>query len=45
MPTVNLGDLYAVPTDQVKDLKSLMTLFDSEVVYRSPDSSVITPAH
>src|SRR5580704_240320 len=38
-------DLYAVPTDQVKDLKCLMTLFDGEVVYSSPDSSVITPAH
>jgi predicted amidohydrolase YtcJ len=37
-------DLYAVPTDQVKDLKCLMTLFDGEVVYSSPDSSVITPA-
>ena len=38
-------DLYAVPTDQVKDLKCLMTLFDGEVVYSSPDSSVIAPAH
>jgi len=35
-------DLYAVPTDQVKDLKCLMTLFDGEVVYSSPDSSGIT---
>ncbi|MGA8441912.1 MAG: amidohydrolase [Candidatus Sulfotelmatobacter sp.] len=38
-------DLYAVPTDQVKDLKCLMTLFDGEVVYSSPDSSVITTVH
>jgi predicted amidohydrolase YtcJ len=38
-------DLYAVPTDQVKDLKCLMTLFDGEVVYSSPDSSVLTTVH
>ena len=38
-------DLYSVPTDQVKDLKCLMTLFDGEVVYSSPDSSVITTVH
>jgi predicted amidohydrolase YtcJ len=38
-------DLYAVPTDQVKDLKCLMTLFDGEVVYASPDSSAITAVH
>ncbi|HET7208487.1 MAG TPA: amidohydrolase [Terriglobales bacterium] len=35
-------DLYAIPTDQIKDLKCLMTLFDGEVVYTSPDWSVIT---
>jgi predicted amidohydrolase YtcJ len=35
-------DLYAVPIDEVKNLKCLMTSFDSEVVYTSPDSSVIT---
>ena len=29
-------DLYAVPTDQIKDLKCLMTLLDGEVVYTSP---------
>jgi predicted amidohydrolase YtcJ len=33
-------DLYTIPTDQIKDLKCLMTLLDGEVVYRSPDSSV-----
>jgi len=38
-------DLYAIPIDEVKNLKCLMTLFDGEVVYSSPDSSVITPAH
>jgi predicted amidohydrolase YtcJ len=38
-------DLYAVPIDEVKNLKCLMTLFDGEVVYRSPDSSVITTVH
>ena len=37
-------DLYAVPIDEVKNLKCLMTLFDGEVVYNSPDSPVITPA-
>jgi predicted amidohydrolase YtcJ len=30
-------DLYSVPIDQVKDLKCLMTLFDGEVVYTSPE--------
>lgn len=38
-------DLYAIPIEEVKNLKCLMTLFDGEVVYSSPDSSVITPAH
>jgi predicted amidohydrolase YtcJ len=33
-------DLYAIATDQVKDLKCLMTLLDGEVVYASPDSPV-----
>lgn len=33
-------DLYAVPTDQIKDMKCLMTIFDGEVVYTSPDSPV-----
>ena len=38
-------DLYAIPIDEVKNLKCLMTLFDGEVVYSSPDSSLMTPAH
>jgi predicted amidohydrolase YtcJ len=33
-------DLYAIPTDQIKDLKCLMTLFDGEVVYTAPQSPV-----
>ena len=33
-------DLYAVPTEQIKDLKCLMTLFDGEVVYSASDSPV-----
>jgi predicted amidohydrolase YtcJ len=33
-------DLYTVPTDQIKDLKCVMTLLDGEVVYTSPDSPV-----
>jgi predicted amidohydrolase YtcJ len=33
-------DLYAIATDQVKDLKCLMTLLDGEVVYASPDSPI-----
>jgi predicted amidohydrolase YtcJ len=33
-------DLYAIATDQVKDLKCLMTLLEGEVVYASPDSPV-----
>ena len=35
-------DLYAIPADQIKDLKCLMTLLDGEVVYSSPDSPVTT---
>ena len=30
-------DLYSVPIDQIKELKCLMTLFDGEVVYTSPE--------
>ncbi len=37
-------DLYAVPTDQIKDLKCLMTLLDGEVVYTSPGSPVTASA-
>lgn len=33
-------DLYAVPTDQIKDMKCLMTLIDGEVVYSAAGSSV-----
>src|SRR6516165_9593191 len=35
-------DLYAIPSDQVKELKCLMTLVDGEMVYSSPDSPVTT---
>src|SRR5579871_442582 len=35
-------DLYKVPTDQIKDLKCLMTLLDGEVVYSSPHSPITT---
>lgn len=33
-------DLYSVLTDQIKDMKCLMTLLDGEVVYRAPESPV-----
>ena len=37
-------DLYSVPTDQIEDMKCLMTLLDGEVVYRAegslPETSV-----
>ena len=33
-------DLYAVPADQIKDMKCLMTLVDGEVVYSASGSSV-----
>ena len=35
-------DLYTVPTDQIKDLKCLMTLFAGEVVYTAPRSAITT---
>jgi predicted amidohydrolase YtcJ len=31
-------DLYSVPTDQIKDMKCLLTLFDGEVVYHEKES-------
>jgi predicted amidohydrolase YtcJ len=33
-------DLYAVPADQLKDIKCLMTLLDGEIVYSAPNSPV-----
>jgi predicted amidohydrolase YtcJ len=38
-------DLYDLSTDQIKDLKCLMTLFEGEVVYTSPDFSARTVSH
>ncbi|HKU25069.1 MAG TPA: amidohydrolase [Candidatus Sulfotelmatobacter sp.] len=38
-------DLYSVSTQQIKDLKCLMTLLDGEVVYTSQDSPVSTERH
>ena len=34
-------DLYSVPTEQIKDMKCLMTLIDGEVVYSAVDSPVM----
>jgi hypothetical protein len=33
-------DLYAVPTEQIKDMKCLMTLLEGEVVYSAPGSPI-----
>jgi predicted amidohydrolase YtcJ len=33
-------DLYSVSSEQIKDLKCLMTLLDGEVIYASHDSPV-----
>jgi predicted amidohydrolase YtcJ len=35
-------DPYSVPTEQIKDMKCLMTLIDGEVVYTAPDSPITT---
>src|ERR1051326_1963455 len=35
-------DLYSIPTDQIKDMKCLMTLLDGEVLSTAPDSPVTT---
>ena len=35
-------DLYAVPSDQIKNLKCLMTLVNGEVVFTAPNSSLTT---
>jgi hypothetical protein len=33
-------DLYSVPTEQIKDMKCLMTLLDGEVVYTAAGSPI-----
>ena len=38
-------DLYAVPTDQIKDMKCLMTLLDGEVVYSAAGSPLAISTH
>jgi len=35
-------DPYAISTDQIKDLKCVMTLIDGEVVYTAGDSPLTT---
>ena len=37
-------DLYALPTERIKDLKCLLTLFDGEVAYAAPDSPITAKA-
>ncbi len=34
-------DLYAVPSDQIKNVKCLMTLLDGEVVYSADGSPIM----
>jgi len=36
-------DLYSVPTEQIKDIKCLMTLIDGEVVYSAVGSALRVP--
>jgi predicted amidohydrolase YtcJ len=38
-------DLYSVPTEQIKDLKCLMTLLDGEVVYAAPELPLTSLLH
>jgi hypothetical protein len=38
-------DLYAVPTDQINDMKCLMTLLDGEVVYSAAGSPLTISTH
>lgn len=38
-------DPYSVPTEQIKDMKCLMTLLDGEVVYAGPESQLATAVH
>jgi len=33
-------DIYTIPTDQIKEMKCLMTLLDGEVVYAAKDSPI-----
>ena len=35
-------DLYSVPSEQLKDLKCLLTLLRGHIVYKAPDSPVFT---
>jgi predicted amidohydrolase YtcJ len=39
------GDLYSVPTDQIRDMKCLMTLLDGEVVYTANRSPIKISGH
>jgi len=34
-------DIYTIPTDQIKEMKCLMTLLDGEVIYTAKDAPVI----
>lgn len=38
-------DLYAVPTDQIKEMSCLMALLDGEIVYRTANSRVTVTDH
>jgi predicted amidohydrolase YtcJ len=35
-------DIYSIPTDQIKDMRCLMTLLEGEVVYTAGDSPITT---
>ena len=37
-------DLYSIPSDQIKDMKCLMTLLDGEVVYTAAGSPLVDAA-
>jgi predicted amidohydrolase YtcJ len=36
-------DLYTVPVDSLENLTALMTVFNGEIVYRSPDAPADWP--
>jgi predicted amidohydrolase YtcJ len=38
-------DIYTIPTNQIKEMKCLMTLLDGEVVYTAADSPVSLASH
>jgi predicted amidohydrolase YtcJ len=38
-------NIYTVPTEQIKEMRCLMTLLDGEIVYSAEDSPISPTSH